>query len=157
MKKLLTIAAIFFLFSTGKMLAQSYDASVGLRLGFPIGLTGKFFISETDAIEGLVFFDFRNQTQSIGVTGLYERHADPFNIPELLLYYGVGGGVGVWTHDGNNNGGIGVGLDAIIGIEYSIPDVPLNVSLDVKPNINLIPSVNFGSINPALSIRYIFK
>lgn len=157
MKKLLVISTVFFLFNVGKINAQSYDAALGLRLGFPTGLTGKFFISETDAIEGLLFFDFRNDVQSIGITGLYERHADPFNIPELLLFYGIGGGLGVWTHDGENSGGLAVGLDAIVGIEYNIPEVPINVSLDIKPNLQLIPNVGFGNINAALSVRYIIK
>ena len=43
-----------------------------------------------------------------------------------------------------------------LGLEYTFDEIPLNLSLDLLPSINLIGSTGWGGINGALSVRYVF-
>ena len=45
----------------------------------------------------------------------------------------------------------------IIGIDYKFRDVPLNLSIDWKPELNLVRSVNFEAATVGLSLRFVFK
>ncbi len=49
-----------------------------------------------------------------------------------------------------------IGIDGILGLEYTFDEIPLNLSLDILPSLNLIGSSGWGGINGALSIRYVF-
>ena len=49
-----------------------------------------------------------------------------------------------------------LGVDGIAGIEYTMPDFPLNFSLDYKPVINLIGGTGIWWGDIAGSIRYTF-
>ena len=71
-----------------------------------------------------------------------------------------------WTHigfyDGNNaywgEPGITytvVGIDGILGLEYTFSEVPICLGLDWKPELNLIGYTGVWS-EGALSIRYVF-
>jgi hypothetical protein len=67
-------------------------------------------------------------------------------------FWGVGRNPNV---DATYNGSV-LGLDAIIGLEYTFDEFPINLSLDLLPTVNLIGDTGWGGINGALSIRYVF-
>jgi hypothetical protein len=156
MKKiLLTITLVLIItLSAG---AQDYRTGIGVRGGLFTGLTLKHFISERAAIEGL----FETRWSGLGITGLYEIHANAFDVDRLNWYYGIGGHVGFYNGDNTTWGTAGtsysvLGVDGILGIEYNIGEIPINISLDWKPVINLINYGGFWGDGGALSIRYIF-
>lgn len=136
--------------------AQDYKTGIGLRGGFSQGLTIKHFLSEKAALEGLLTTRWRG----FEMTGLYEVHNTAFDVDNLRWYYGGGAHIGFW--DGNSTWGtIGqaytiIGIDGIIGIEYSFSEAPINIGLDWKPAINLTGYSGFWGDGGALSIRYIF-
>ena len=45
----------------------------------------------------------------------------------------------------------------IIGLDYKFEEAPINVTLDWKPELNLISTIAFESSGIGLSIRYTFK
>jgi hypothetical protein len=49
------------------------------------------------------------------------------------------------------------GIDGQIGLEYTFNEIPLNLSVDWKPAINLVGSSNFWGDEFGLSIRYAIK
>lgn len=158
MKKIVTICMILLgLFSIVK--AQDYSTGIGLRAGFSNGLTVKHFTSENTALEFLLSSRWRG----VEVTVLYEIHNQAFNTDRLRWYYGIGGHVGFWNGDYTNKywGDPGtnytvVGIDGILGIEYSFIEAPINIGVDWKPAFNLIGYSGFWADGGALSIRYIF-
>lgn len=156
MKKiLLTILLAAGLFLFGK--AQDYNTGIGLRGGFANGLTIKHFVSNKAAIEGIVASRWRG----LELTGLYEFHNRAFQTDRLNWYIGFGGHVGFWNGDNANWGTAGtaytvVGLDGILGLEYSFVEVPFNIGIDWKPAFNFYGYSGFWADGGAISLRYIF-
>ena len=142
----------------------SYGTAVGLRLGVQSGITGKQFMRDGNALEGILSTHINRK----GVTGtiLYEWHRNAFGAKNLLWFYGGGGHVGYYryktyydssTPDKNSKSGnfVEIGADGILGIEYAFSSVPFSLSLDTKPYLSFISGFT-GGFDGALSIRYVF-
>jgi len=156
MKNFLMTCLILFCLAT-IINAQDYNTGIGARLGFNQGLTVKQFISQKSALEFLLATRWRG----FEVTGLYELHNQAFNAERLKWYIGFGGHVGFWNGDhapwGDPDKSYTViGIDGILGLEYSFSEVPINIGLDWKPSFNLWGYTAFWADGGALSIRYIF-
>ena len=158
MKKIAVIVLfVFCLISISN--AQDYKTGIGLRGGFDYGLTIKHFTAEKSAFEFLLASRWRG----FEITGLYEIHNQAFNAERLKWYFGFGGHIGFWngnyTHDYWGNPGTNytvVGIDGILGLEYSFKEVPINIGLDWKPAFNFVGYSGFWADEGAISIRYIF-
>jgi hypothetical protein len=155
--KRFAIVSLILLLAVTTGIAQDYNTGIGFRGGSSNGLTVKHFITSDAAIEGLLSTRWRG----LNITGLYEIHAQAFDVPRLNWYYGGGGHIGFWdggpNHPWFNTGTYTIiGLDGIIGIEYNIEPIPFNISLDWKPAFNIIGYTGFWGDEVALSIRYIF-
>lgn len=140
-------------------MAQQYGTGVGLRAGVSNGLTVKHFLSERNAIEGIL----HTRWKGLLITGLYEVHQDIQELPGLRWFYGGGAHIGTWNGNRGNpnwkhphNGYTVFGLDGIIGLDYHFEKAPINLSLDYKPALNISQDVNFWGDEVALSIRFVF-
>ncbi len=159
MKRLvLLLAAGLFFASTATAQDNSYKTAAGIRAGLMAGLTIKHFTNTRGALEGIV----SSRWGGVNITGLYEIHDVAFDEPGLNWYYGFGGHVGFWGGDRNpwfddNDTHTVVGVDMILGIEYTIPGSPVNLSLDWKPAVNLIGDSGFLVDDVALSLRFAFN
>lgn len=137
--------------------AQDYNTGVGIRGAYFGGLTVKHFLESDKAIEGIL----STRWKGFSLTGLYEIHNEAFDVSGLNWFYGFGGHIGVWdgkyVYWGREDRNYTViGIDGIIGLEYSISDIPFSVSVDWNPTINLIGYTGFWGDGGALSIRYVF-
>lgn len=156
MKKLFFTLILFIVF-TVISIAQEYKTSMGLRAGLPVGVTVKHFLSDTYAVEGIL----ASRWGGFVVTGLYEIERWTGEYPALNWYWGFGAHLGTWSKGYNPRlaaayTGTVVGIDGVIGLEYTFDELPLNLSLDLMPSINLVGYTGWGGINGALSIRYVF-
>jgi hypothetical protein len=158
MKKLIVTGLIAFCL-VSISLAQDYKTGIGVRGGFEDGLTIKHFTREKSAFEFLL----ASRWSGYEITGLYEVHNQAFDVERLKWFVGFGGHVGFWNgnytyrywgEQGTNY--TVVGLDGILGLEYSFKDVPFNLSLDWKPAFNFIGYTGLWGDGGALSLRYIF-
>ena len=125
--------------------AQKYHTAAGLRLGKNnYGLTVQQKIFEKTTLEGLGLVGSRE----VSATLLAERH---FGIlgPSLNYYCGAGGHLG----RNKDTGGFG-GFDALAGVEYKVAFVPIVLSLDFKPTVE-INSDDWARFPTAFSIRYV--
>ncbi|MFA9390653.1 MAG: hypothetical protein ACERKD_12645 [Prolixibacteraceae bacterium] len=154
MKRVLAIA---FVLITSVGFAQNYSTSAGLRGGLSNGLTIKHFIGDNTAVEGLL----SSRWKGFDLTGLYEIHNEAFDVEGLQWYYGGGAHIGFWN--GKNVGWANdtenysvIGIDGILGLEYTFSEFPLNVSVDWKPAFNIIGQTGLWGDGGALSLRYIF-
>lgn len=130
--------------------AQDYRFAVGVRLSnssptLNSSVSAKYFATDRTAIEGLVSFGSR-----FGIGGLLEIH-NTFSTPGLSWFYG--GGAYVGFQDSNTY----LGPTGIIGLDYKFPDVPVNLSVDWKPELDIIPSINFVPDAFAFTIRFAMK
>jgi len=135
---------------------QDYNTGIGLRIGSSSGFTIKHFIKDKSAIEGLL----TTRWHGFDITGLYEIHNQAFDEDNLKWYYGFGAHLGFYDGDNVEWGAPGstysvIGIDGIIGIEYSFTEAPVNIGLDLKPALNLIGYTGLWA-EFGLSVRYIF-
>ncbi|PWK28845.1 hypothetical protein LV89_00398 [Arcicella aurantiaca] len=154
MKKHTIILLISFLSISFLSNAQLYKSALGIRLGPTNGITYKTFVNRNAAIEAIGTFRYRG----FGLTGLYEVHGRAFNSRDFNWLIGGGGHIYVWGNDRpsflDNNQRTVLGLDGILGLEAKLRNVPLAVSLDWKPAINIINYSSFLNDEIALSVRY---
>ena len=148
MRKLLTlvflVASSFFAAH-----AQDYKVGLGVRLSsasptLSNAITLKYNMTQQHSLEGIISFGSR-----FGLGGLYEINKTT-TVSGLNWFYG--GGAYVGFEDGNTY----LGPTGIIGLDYKFPSIPLNLSLDWKPELDFIPAINFVPDAFALSARFTF-
>jgi hypothetical protein len=154
-KALFTVLVLLFISLSAN--GQDYKTSLGLRIGYPYGATVKHFLNKTNALEGILASSY----QGLTVTGLYENEHWTGKYPGLNWYWGLGAHVGFWDPGANPHldtsyEGAVIGVDGVLGLEYTFDDFPLNLSLDLLPTFNLIGDTSWGGIYGAFSARYVF-
>ena len=128
----------------------NYRLGLGVRLSnssptLNNSITGKYFVTDRSAVEGIVSFGSR-----FGIGGLLEIHK-PTNMDGLKWFYGAG------VYVGFESGDTYLGPTGILGIDYKFTNVPINLSLDWKPELDIIPDINFVPDAFALSVRFTLK
>ncbi|QKG58394.1 hypothetical protein GKZ68_18220 [Hymenobacter sp. BRD128] len=126
--------------------AQKYDTALGARLGGGnYGITLQQRVASRVTIEGIAGLGQREYSGTV----LGEYH---FGIlgPSLNYYFGAGGHLG---HN-KDTGGFG-GFDGLVGVEYKVAFLPVVLSLDFKPTIE-VNSADYARFPTAFSIRYVF-
>jgi hypothetical protein len=126
---------------------NSYKNAIGIRLGSSVptvksGVTLKHFFGN-NAVEGIL--SFGNGT---ALCALYEIHKPINAVENLQWFYGAGGYVG-FGNNTNNFGGAG-----IVGLDYKFTGIPLNLSLDWKPEFNIVPKIGFEGSGLGFSARF---
>jgi hypothetical protein len=163
MKHYITLALA--LLTTG-LFAQrgQLDNAMGLRIGTGYGISVQHFYSNKNVLEGILYRSVDRNAWSL--TGMYEKHQQIFSVKGLKWYAGAGlhasiqGETGVFRKDGtvHSNSTIFIpGADGIIGLEYFFRGLPLQVSVDWKPEYNYISKDTkdpWYLWNSALTIRY---
>jgi hypothetical protein len=133
--------------------AQSYDISMGVRLGTDMGITYKHRIAKRVTLEGIVQSSIYREEAN--VTVLAEKHM-PFLTRRLNFYTGGGfhkGWVTSAKSDLTPEDPFGVTL--IAGIEFTV--ARLNISWDYKPAINIIGGDKRLYSQSGISVRYVMK
>lgn len=149
MKKTLLLFSIITFFSLVSK-GQEYKNAVGIRLGpnspaISPGFTIKRFLDEKHAVEGIV-----GVNNGIGICALYEWHF-PIAAVEHLQWFAGAGAYAAYRSSTSYIGGAG-----IVGVDYKFPEIPLNISVDWKPELNLIESVGFEASGVGFSARFTF-
>jgi len=151
MKKLFLVAALM---SGLQGAAQAgYQDGVDAAKAGSIGASYKHFLNSTQAIEGILDLDiFEKDQMKIKATGIYQFHFD-VNVDGLALYAGPGASVGLFLGDTN---GVHDAIDGMAGIEYKFDNVPLALSFDWNPKVQIITNAGFKPANFGLTLRYTF-
>lgn len=140
----------------------SYTTAIGVRAIGTSGITFKRFTASNKALEGILGFG----PGALSVTLLFEKYLNAFDEAGLNWYYGIGGHIASqsdWVrYDGirryqRTSGDFGVGVDGIFGMEYKINEIPIAVSLDVKPFLEVTTNGSvFLAVDPGLGIKFTF-
>lgn len=161
MQKSLVIFFICFLLNGIQVNAQRYGTALGLRLGNSdinrtVGLSLQQRVMERVTIEGILQTDFsRNTTLSV----LAQKH-HPIISKRFNYYYG--GGLSFGNEESfvknpatkeiiHTYGNATTGVDLIAGVEMTLANAV--ISLDYKPNINLVGREEFYRGQVGLSVR----
>ena len=148
---LLFTVTCLFVFISQRSTAQDYRLGLGVRLSnstptLNSSFSGKYFITDRSAVEGLVSFGSR-----FGMGALLEIHQPFASAPGLRWFYGAGAYVG-WQDSETYLGPTGV-----LGLDYKFANAPINLSLDWKPELDIIPDINFVPDAFALTVRFTLK
>jgi len=135
--------------------SAQYKSAVGLRLGNSSGITAKIGLGKRLNMEGQI----TTRWKGVNFTVLAEITQQLPDTPGLAWYYGIGANIGFWDDPESveNNTKLFLGADGILGFEYTFPDIPINISLDWKPYLNIISRTHFVWDEFALSIRYVIN
>lgn len=148
MKKKGMIAAVVLLLIAISGKAQDYKMGLGIRFSTQDAavnhsISFKYFFSESTAAEALLSF---GDPLALGL--LVEKHKPVVN--NLKWFYGGGAYVGF----GDNRN---VGAQGVLGLDYKFPSLPINLSMDWKPELNLYKEFSFEPAALGISARFIFK
>lgn len=137
---------LFILTST--ISAQEYKNAIGVRFSSSDAVvnhsvTFKHFFKEQIAVEALASFV---KPYAIGV--LVEKY-QPLTTTTFTWFWGAGVYAG-FTEDKN------FGAQGILGLDLKIPQAPVNLSLDWKPELNLVKDVFFEPAAIGVSARFTF-
>jgi hypothetical protein len=135
-----------------------YKAALGLKFIYGVSLTGKYFISEKSALEGIVRYNGAGGLGSnIAFSGLYEYHSEIKEIAGLRWYIGGGGHVNHFSwKDVDAPGVTTFGVVGTIGLEYKVKNLPLAVSADWQPAYIINHGAGFSAENGGIGIKYTF-
>lgn len=150
--RLITLSLVCLTFSGlfNYVSAQDYKVAVGIRFSTAAptvsnSLSLKYFLDETNAVEGLMSFGSR-----FALGALYEKHQIIGGIPAFTWFYGGGGYIGFENHTTY------LGPTGITGLDYKFQNAPLNLSLDWKPELDIVPKINFVPSAFAFTARFTF-
>ena len=140
--------------SNAQALGHDYRTGLGIKFGSwaydgGAALEIKHFIKPNAALEGLLSFG----THWFSFTGLYEFHGNISGAPGLKWYAGPGAHVGLWNNYKKNDGAF-FGVDGVLGLDYKFNKVPISISADVQPAID-IPNGGFW-VGGGLGVRFTF-
>lgn len=158
MKKI-KLLSLLFLTAVSFARAQDYKTAVGVRLSSAAAtvnnsISVKHFINSSTAIEGLFSFG-----EPLALGALFEKHK-PLAPSGLTYFYGAGGYLSfVKTFNAQRNKEVtdpNLGAMAVLGLDYKFPGIPLNISLDWKPELNIVKDIEFEPSAIGFTARFTF-
>ncbi|KAA0265805.1 MAG: hypothetical protein EDM75_01650 [Chlorobiota bacterium] len=138
------------LFLTISAYAQTGGFGLGIIVGEPTGLSGKYYLSESHAIDGAVAWSFKKDA-ALHIHADYLYHDNSFlNVTKgrLPLYVGIGGRIKLQDKSR-------IGVRVPVGIAYEFPKAPVDVFVEIVPLLDIIPDTQFD-FNGAIGVRYYF-
>ena len=160
MKKILfTLLIVASICSLTAVSAQEYKTALGVRLSSSAAMVNnsvsfKQFISDKSAIEALFSFG-----DPLALGAILEFHK-PLAPSGLSYFYGAGGYISFIKNTnvatGKTSTDPNFGTQGVIGLDYKFSNVPLNLSLDWKPELNIVSDINFEPAAIGFTARFTF-
>ena len=160
MKKTLCFVLLIsgFCFAT-TVSAQDYKTALGVRLSSSSAMVNnsislKHFLNEKTAVEALFSFG-----DPLALGALVEMHK-PLGTSGIQWFYGGGGYIAfVKTYNTTklkDETDVNFGAQGVIGMDYKFANIPLNLSLDWKPELNIVGDINFEPAAIGFTARFTF-
>jgi hypothetical protein len=137
----------------------AYKMAIGIRLSSAPAMVNnsvsfKYFMTHRTAIEALVSFG-----DPLAFGALLESY-NPLSTSGLQWFYGAGGYLG-FGKEYNAEKKVEerktyFGAQGIVGLDYKFEKIPLNISLDWKPELNLVQDINFEPAALGFTARFTF-
>jgi len=142
-------------------IGSSNPFGLGVALGYPAGISGKYYIGgRKNAIEGVIGSWANHWAGAWYLHGVYLWHPSVLTDQpgfELPWHVGLGGfladdyyGWGrYWAND------VTGGVRGQLGLDLDLKDVRLQFSGDLAMNIAIAPEI-YWNLHPSITIRYFF-
>ena len=124
----------------------------GLIIGEPTGLSAKYWLNDTMAVDGALGWSFHRETDVHIHSDVLWHRFDVFDVStgHLPLYFGVGARVKFRDHRDDL-----VGIRVPVGVNYLFEDVPVSLFVEVAPVLDLAPSTR-GGLTAGVGARFRF-
>lgn len=139
---------------------ENYKTALGIRLSSSApmvnnSVTLKHFLNERTAVEALFSFG-----DPLALGALVEMHK-PIGTSGIQWFYGGGAYISFVksynTQLNKDETNTNFGGQGVIGLDYKFVNLPINLSLDWKPELNLIGDINFEPAAIGFTARFTFK
>jgi hypothetical protein len=152
MKQKIAIAVVILASLSAAAYGKS-DLGVGLSLGEPTGLNVKYWLNDTEAIDGGAGWSFSGH-DSLQIHGDYLFHrfdiiASEEGTDRVPLYYGIG--ARIKAEDSHDRTVFGIRVP--LGVSYLFADAPFDLFAEIVPILDLTPDVDLG-LNIAIGFRF---
>ncbi len=149
LNKVLLICTLLIIL-TGTSNAQQTGFGLGLIVGEPTGLSGKYWINPWTAIDCAFAWSI-DKKSGVHLHSDYVWH--DYRIISVIkgklpIYYGVGARI-VFATDNI------FGVRGVAGLNYIFDGTPLDIFIELVPTLDIAPKVGFD-FNGAIGIRYYF-
>lgn len=145
------IALVIIIFSSFSF-AQSKGFGLGMILGEPIGISGKYWTSSSTAFDFGIGYSFENNSY-LNLHADYLFHSkNIFDTSEdISLYYGPGARLRFVE-----NATTRLGFRFDVGLVWIPRNTPIDVFIEIAPLLDIIPETDF-SMNGGIGVRYFFN
>lgn len=148
-KKILVLAIVALALQANAR-AQDRGFGLGVILGEPTGLSGKYWVSGRNAIDVGMAWSFRHE-------GFFHVHADYLwhfplqtqSAERFNFYAGVGGRLGAEAHDAL------LGVRFVGGFAFWPRNTPLDIFVEFAPILDLAPATEMTA-NGGIGVRFFF-
>jgi hypothetical protein len=146
-RTILIVFCIGLLLAGTQLSAQDKGLGLGVLLGEPTGLSFKYWLAFPMAIDLGAAWSFIDR-MSFHLHADLLFHLELFKVPagRLPLYFGAGARIKI-----SDTFELGIRIPA--GIDYFIPNIPMDVFLELVPIVDLIPATVF-KWNAGIGARY---
>lgn len=152
---------LFFLISTtilmfflnSHYIAKSKELGLGLIVGEPTGVSGKYWIDENKAVDFALGFTMLSDRSRLSIHADYIYHLKGF-IPsneDIPFYYGFG--VRLRTHTSEPGS---FGVRGVSGLIINLREVPVEFFIEAAPVFQLLPETKL-KLDAAIGGRYYFR
>jgi hypothetical protein len=138
---------------------------LGLELGGPTGLNGKYFLSDDGALNfglGADGYAYRYGDRD-GLHLYFDYLWHPLSLanpPEFQLPFYVGIGARLWNFDEGNDDGTAFGIRIPLGVAFDFNNVPLDIFVQLTPTLDFYQGYRRNAgfwFDFSVGIRYWFK
>lgn len=152
----LALLAVPALAHAGADHRRSGTVGVGLGGGTTgAGLSAKVFLSDASAIQAVAgpWGGWGNGGLGLSADYLYEMPTlVEGDAAELAWNVGAGAGVGIFSQTAT----LGVGVAGVLGLEVAFKPVPLDLVVEYRPTLSVLPGVGLDPIGATAHLRYFF-
>ncbi len=152
----------------GKSFEANKTFGLGLELGAPSGLTGKYFLSQDRALQfgvGTIYHWRERDGLNLYLDYLFHPVSLASNPAfELPLYFGIGGrlwDVDDYSRNDRYNDTFALGLHVPVGIAFDFNNVPLDIFIQLAFVLDFYTGDYYrdvyGDINGSVGVRYWFN
>lgn len=145
------IIFIIILFTTSY--AQEKGFGIGFMIGEPTGFSTKFWLSNSNAVDGGLAYSFVKKYSAVSLHADYLYHnftliKSQYRLP---IYYGFGARLRFVENNKNSLGARGV-----LGIVWLSDNLPVDAFIEFVPVFNIFPATDLN-LDLAIGMRYYFK
>lgn len=152
MKKIIAIIAALVI--SASAFAQNYQSAIGLKIGYDVAATYKTHLSPSNALDLGVNLSglFNKNGLGLLVSGFYTWENELAGVNGLTWYAGPGAYIGLFLGDPL---AFSASINAMVGIEYKFEGLPLALSVDWTPGLNLT-GIAFSWHGGGIGVKYTF-